>query len=83
MLDPKNLNPKPAAGEVEWRAVLKDFWAAFEPAVAAAYGIEMRDVIDTLDAVLGPHLFPAQACPPISFMLWQQPSSQSETLKAF
>lgn len=39
--------------------MLADFWAPFDQTVQAAMGVPVTDVIDELDAVLEPMLFPA------------------------
>uniref|UniRef100_A0A061RF57 DNA topoisomerase n=2 Tax=Tetraselmis sp. GSL018 TaxID=582737 RepID=A0A061RF57_9CHLO len=50
-----------AAGEVDWRKVLGDFWGPFSERVESAKDIAVTDVIDVLDAALGPHFFPTDA----------------------
>jgi len=45
-------------GEVEWTGVLREFWDAFYRAVQSTETLKMSEVIDTLDADLGPHFFP-------------------------
>jgi DNA topoisomerase-1 len=47
-------------GEIDWRKVLRDFWTAFTAAVAETKDLRVREVLDTLDAELGPHFFPPQ-----------------------
>jgi len=49
-----------AAGGVDWRGVLKAFWEPFEANIAEVSPVAVRDVIDELDAILGPHFFPAK-----------------------
>jgi DNA topoisomerase-1 len=44
--------------EVEWREVLRDFWRDFIGAVDDIKDLQISEVIDALDAMLGPHLFP-------------------------
>ena len=48
----------PAAGDVHWKGVLKDFWQPFQANIAEVSPVAMREVIDELDAMLGPHFFP-------------------------
>jgi len=47
--------------EVEWRAVLRDFWRDFIAAVDDIKDLKISQVIDALDALLAPHLFPPQS----------------------
>jgi DNA topoisomerase-1 len=47
-----------SAGQVDWRKVLRDFWTAFIAAVGETKDLRVREVLDTLDAELGPHFFP-------------------------
>ena len=48
-----------SAGEVDWRAVLSDFWRDFAGAVEETKELRVKHVLDALDATLGRHLFPA------------------------
>jgi DNA topoisomerase-1 len=48
-------------GEVDWRAVLRDFWRDFIGAVDNIKDVRVREVLDVLDAILSPHLFPPSA----------------------
>src|SRR6202012_4244813 len=59
-----------AEGSARWRDVLRAFWTDFSEAVAQTKELKISDVIDALDADLGPHFFPARedgadprACP--------------------
>jgi DNA topoisomerase-1 len=47
-----------SGGRVDWRAVLTEFWRAFEPACAEAKDLPFRQVLDRLDETLGLHFFP-------------------------
>ena len=49
-----------SAGEIDWRQVLSDFWRDFAGAVEETKGLRVKQVLDALDATLGPHLFPAE-----------------------
>ena len=49
-----------AAGQAEWRGVLADFWQPFDATVQAALDVSVTEVIDQLDALLEPMLFPAR-----------------------
>jgi DNA topoisomerase-1 len=59
-----------AAGEVDWKQVLRDFWTQFHARVAEVEPRRPSEVIEALDAFLGPALFPRRedgsdprACP--------------------
>ncbi len=47
--------------EIDWRAVLRDFWADFSEAIAGTKDLRTTEVLDNLNEVLGPHIFPARA----------------------
>ena len=47
--------------EVKWRDVLRDFWRDFIGAIDETKDLKISDVIDALDALLAPHLFPPRA----------------------
>ncbi len=47
--------------EVKWREVLRDFWGDFIGAVDDIKDLKISEVIDALDALLAPHLFPPRA----------------------
>jgi DNA topoisomerase I len=56
--------------EIAWREVLRDFWRDFIGAVDDIKDLKISEVIDALDALLAPHLFPprtdggdARQCP--------------------
>ena len=49
-----------AEGKANWRAVLRDFWTGFSAALGETKDLKISDVIDALDADLGPHFFPAR-----------------------
>ncbi len=46
--------------EVPWRDVLRDFWRDFISAIDETKDLRISAVIDALDEMLGPHLFPAR-----------------------
>ncbi|MEI6560088.1 MAG: type I DNA topoisomerase, partial [Rhodospirillaceae bacterium] len=48
-----------SGGRVDWKSVLREFWAAFHVAIDGTKDLTITQVIDTLDASLGSHLFPA------------------------
>jgi DNA topoisomerase I len=47
--------------EIPWREVLRDFWRDFIGAVDEIKDLKISAVIDALDALLAPHLFPPRA----------------------
>ena len=56
--------------ELEWKDVLRDFWREFTAAVAEIKDLRVGDVLEALNEMLGPHVFPAKedgsdsrACP--------------------
>ena len=46
-------------GDLEWKKVLGEFWSGFSSAVEDIGGLRVRDILDRLDEVLAPHIFPA------------------------
>ncbi len=59
-----------SAGEVDWKAVLKNFWQDFIAAVDDIKDLRVAEVLDALNELLGPHIFPpgpdgapARRCP--------------------
>ncbi len=44
--------------EIDWRAVLRDFWLDFSEAIAGTKDLRTTEVLDNLNEVLGPHIFP-------------------------
>ena len=56
--------------ELAWKDVLKDFWRDFASAVTEIKDLRVSQVLDALNDMLGPHIFPAKedgsdsrACP--------------------
>jgi DNA topoisomerase I len=56
--------------QIDWKAVLRDFWVDFSSALAATKDLRTTQVLDSLNELLGPHIFPAKpdgsnprACP--------------------
>ncbi len=47
--------------EAAWRDVLRDFWRDFIGAIDETKDLKISQVIDALDALLSPHLFPPRA----------------------
>jgi DNA topoisomerase-1 len=56
--------------EIDWKQVLRDFWKDFSEALAGTKDLRTTQVLDSLNEILGPHIFPAKedgssprACP--------------------
>ena len=47
--------------EIDWRAVLRDFWREFSAAIAGTKELRTAEVLEALNQLLGPHIFPARA----------------------
>ncbi len=47
-----------SAGELDWKALLRDFWRDFAAAIAEIGELRMGQVIEALNEALGPHMFP-------------------------
>ena len=45
-------------GELAWKDVLRAFWSAFSVSVEEISDLRVREILDKLDEVLGPHIFP-------------------------
>jgi DNA topoisomerase-1 len=59
-----------SAGELDWKALLREFWIGFQAAVGGIGELRMGEVLAALDTALAPHIFPAtedgsdpRACP--------------------
>jgi DNA topoisomerase-1 len=59
-----------SGGRADWKAVLKDFWRDFMPAVTGTKDLAFAQVLEALDEALGKHFFPddgsgkdPRACP--------------------
>jgi DNA topoisomerase-1 len=59
-----------SAGELEWKDVLRDFWQEFIAAVNDIGDLRIAQVLEALNELLGPHIFPEtgpgtdpRACP--------------------
>jgi DNA topoisomerase-1 len=46
-----------SGGRIDWKTVLRDFWDAFNRAVADTHNLRVSEVLDKLDEILGPHFF--------------------------
>ncbi len=49
-----------SAGTMAWKDLLRDFWKHFHAAAEETKELKFANVIDALDAILGPHMFPAR-----------------------
>ena len=47
--------------EIDWRQVLRDFWSSFSEAVGETKDLRTTEVLEALNELLGPHIFPAKA----------------------
>jgi DNA topoisomerase I len=47
--------------EISWQEVLRDFWRGFIGAVNDIKDLRVAEVLDALDEMLGPHIYPARA----------------------
>src|SRR5690606_13582925 len=45
-------------GEINWKDVLRDFWEDFSAAVAEISDLRISEVLEALNELLGPHIFP-------------------------
>lgn len=50
-----------SGGRLDWKEVLRAFWQDFMAAVDGTKNLRISEVLDALDADLGPHLFPERA----------------------
>jgi DNA topoisomerase-1 len=46
-----------SGGRIDWRAVLSDFWRDFSASVEGTKDLRVKEVLDALDQILGPHFF--------------------------
>ena len=47
--------------ELDWKEVLRDFWRDFEAAISGTKELRTSEVLDALNELLGPHIFPPRA----------------------
>jgi DNA topoisomerase-1 len=50
-----------SGGRLEWKKLMHLFWQDFSSAIGNTKDLKISDVIDALDAALGPHFFPPRA----------------------
>jgi DNA topoisomerase-1 len=48
-------------GKLEWKDVLRDFWRDFTARVGEIKDLRVGEVLDALNELLGPHIFPPKA----------------------
>lgn len=48
-------------GKLEWKDVLRDFWRDFTGAVDDTKDLRVSEVLEALNEILGPHIFPPKA----------------------
>ena len=51
---------KVSNSEIDWKALLRDFWTDFSGAIGDIKDLGTRQVLDSLNELLGPHIFPAR-----------------------
>ena len=47
-----------SAGDLDWKALMRDFWTDFSGAIEEIGDLRIGQVLDTMNEVLGPHIFP-------------------------
>jgi DNA topoisomerase-1 len=59
-----------SAGDLDWKALLRDFWRDFHGAIEEIGDLRVKQVLDSLNDALAPHIFPdkgdgtdPRACP--------------------
>ena len=48
-----------SGGRIDWKSVLHDFWKSLNEAIDGTSDLRIREVLDTLNDLLGPHFFRA------------------------
>ncbi len=51
---------KVSNSEIDWKALLRDFWNDFSGAIGGIKDLGTRQVLDSLNELLGPHIFPSR-----------------------
>ena len=49
-----------SAGKINWKQVLRDFWKDFNVSIEGMSDLRVTQVLDALNEVLGPHVFPTR-----------------------
>jgi DNA topoisomerase I len=52
---------KVSNSEIDWKDLLRDFWRDFSIAIGGTKDLRTTQVLDSLNEVLGPHIFPGRA----------------------
>jgi DNA topoisomerase I len=52
---------KVSNSEIDWKDLLRDFWREFSAAIGETKELRTTQVLDSLNELLGPHIFPARA----------------------
>jgi DNA topoisomerase-1 len=52
---------KVSNSEIDWKTLLADFWRDFSAALGEIKDLRTREVLDSLNDLLGPHIFPVRA----------------------
>jgi len=52
---------KVSNSEMDWKDLLRDFWTDFNVALGGTKDLRTTQVLDSLNDLLGPHIFPARA----------------------
>ncbi len=52
---------KVSNSEIDWKDLLRDFWNDFSGALGGTKDLRTSQVLDSLNELLGPHIFPARA----------------------
>jgi DNA topoisomerase-1 len=52
---------KVSNSEIDWKDLLRDFWREFSAAIGGTKELRTAQVLDSLNELLGPHIFPARA----------------------
>jgi DNA topoisomerase I len=51
---------KVSNSEIDWKDLLRDFWREFSAAIGGTKELRTTQVLDALNELLGPHIFPAR-----------------------
>jgi DNA topoisomerase-1 len=50
-----------SAGDLDWKALLREFWSEFHAAVGEIGTLRTTQILDALNETLGPHIFPQRS----------------------
>lgn len=51
---------KVSAGNLTWKELLREFWTEFNASIGETAELRVTDVLETINDLLGPHIFPAK-----------------------